>query len=103
MLKLLYKLIASIIFMTCLCTIATAANYYNGKTLFDQYCAQCHGNDGKGLLAGTPNFTRGQRLMRADKDLLTTIESGKNAMPAFQGVLSREEMLDTLAYIRMFF
>ena len=80
-----------------------AADYFKGKTLYSKHCVQCHGSDGKGQLAGTPNFTQGHRLMRSDVELLKTIETGKNAMPSFRGVLKHQEMLDTIAYIRTFF
>ena len=80
-----------------------AADVFNGNRIYQTYCEACHGNTGQGAMPGTPNFSRGQGLLQPDLALLNRIESGKNAMPAFQGVLENEEMLDVIAYLRTFF
>jgi len=38
--------------------------------------------------------------MRPDFTLLAAIRSGKNAMPAFQGVLTDRDILDVIAFLR---
>ena len=38
--------------------------------------------------------------MQADVGLLASIRSGKNAMPAYIGVLTDREILDVIAYLR---
>lgn len=47
-----------------------------------------------------PNFIRGERMMRPDQELVSIISSGKGLMPSFDQQLSREEILNVLAYIR---
>ena len=80
-----------------------AADVFKGKTVYETYCQACHGPSGRGAMAGTPNFTRGQQLMRSDLSLFASISTGKNAMPGFQGVLTENEILDVITYIRTFY
>lgn len=82
---------------------AGAADYFNGKRLYTSYCEGCHGASGQGEIPGTPNFTRGNTLMRPDLQLYVQIRDGKNAMPGFQGVLDENEILDVISYIRSFY
>jgi cytochrome c6 len=82
---------------------ANAGNVFNGKSLYATYCQNCHGENGRGSLSGTPNFSRGLSLMKPDARLYDAIDSGRNAMPAFRGVLKNEEIYDLIAYIRSFY
>jgi cytochrome c6 len=82
---------------------AIAGNVFNGKSLYATYCQSCHGESGRGSLSGTPNFTRGLSLMKPDARLFDSIDSGRNAMPAFRGVLKDEEIYDLITYIRSFY
>lgn len=77
-----------------------AADPFKGKQLYNANCAVCHGPSGQGVMPGTPNFTRADALMRPDFTLLTAIRSGKNAMPAFQGILSDRDIMDVIAFMR---
>ena len=79
---------------------AQAADVFNGKKIYQNYCESCHGPRGQGQMAEVPNFTRGQTLMRSDLAIFESVRSGKNAMPAFWGVLEEQEILDVIAYIR---
>ena len=38
--------------------------------------------------------------MRPDTLLLSAIRNGKNAMPAYQGILSDADILDVIAFVR---
>ncbi len=38
--------------------------------------------------------------MSSDRALITFIQSGKAAMPAYRGVLSNQDTLDVIAYLR---
>lgn len=82
---------------------ATAADFFKGETLYRTYCESCHGSRGEGLIGGAPNFTHGQALMKTDASLYDIIMQGKNAMPAFLGVLEEEEYYDVISYIRSFY
>ena len=81
---------------------ATAANYFNGESIYNKYCQSCHGTRGQGVIGGAPNFARGQGLMKPDATLYEVLVDGKNAMPAFRGVLKEEEFFDVITYIRSF-
>ena len=82
---------------------ACAGNYFSGESVYQKYCQSCHGNRGQGVIGGAPNFARGQGLMKPDAGLYDIIYGGRNAMPAFRGVLKEEEYYDVIAYIRSFY
>ncbi len=82
---------------------AAAADFFKGETLYRTYCESCHGSRGEGLIGGAPNFARGQVLMKPDASIYDVIMHGKNAMPAFLGVLEEEEYYDVISYIRSFY
>jgi len=77
-----------------------AADMVRGGNLYAAHCSACHGASGVSRMPGTPNFARNTGLMQPDMSLLTTIKSGKNVMPAFQGILSDRDILDVIVYIR---
>ena len=81
---------------------AQAADVFSGERIYSKLCVGCHGSGGGGQSAmpGAPSFARGQTLMRPDGALLQTLRNGKNAMPAYLGVLDDYEMLDVIAYLR---
>lgn len=81
---------------------AHAADVFKGRDLYGKHCEICHGPNGKGMLASSPDFTRGQGLLRTDLSLVETIRNGRGVMPAFRGLLSNQEMLDVIAYLRTF-
>ena len=83
-----------------LCGAASAADVFEGRKLYTTYCASCHGPAGVAVMPGTPSFARGDRLMQPDAGLLASIRAGRNAMPAFAGVLRDREILDVIAYLR---
>jgi cytochrome c6 len=83
-----------------LVTSVHAADTQNGAKLYAQYCASCHGPNGKGSFAGVPDFSRGNTLLRSDGALLATIKAGKGAMPGFLGILRERDLFDVIAYIR---
>ena len=84
----------------CCAAVVSAADVFNGKAVYTDYCQGCHGRSGRGEMPGTPNFTRGGTLMQPDLSLYRQVADGKNAMPGFLGVLSEQEILDVISYIR---
>lgn len=80
-----------------------AADIDLGRKIYQQHCVMCHGNDGRGSMAGAPDFKRGQGLMQSDQALLTRIRNGKNACPAYRGILDEQDTLDVIAFIRTLF
>jgi len=77
-----------------------AADTFKGQKLYASNCAVCHGASGNSVMPGAPNFSRGERVLQPDFVLLASIRSGKNAMPAFQGILSDRDIMDVIAYLR---
>ncbi len=80
--------------------LAQAADPLKGAKTYNERCSDCHGPRGVPTMPGVPDFSRNQRLMQTDMDLIKTISVGKGMMPAFQGVLSEREILDVIAYLR---
>lgn len=87
-----------------LCTLAAAAgeaaDIFAGQAIYEVHCANCHGFDGRPLIPGSPDFTRGEGLLNPDAVLIDTIRSGRNLMPAFNRIISEQEMLNVLDYVR---
>lgn len=79
-----------------------AADLNEGRRVYKEQCAYCHGAEGSGELPGMPNFQRGERLMQADQSLLRVISDGQGSMPSFAGLLDEREILDVIAYLRTF-
>ena len=79
---------------------ALAANPVNGKKVFEDNCASCHGADGTAVMAGVPHFSKGERLEKPDAQLLVAIRNGVNVMPAWKGLISDTDQADALAYAR---
>lgn len=79
---------------------AIAADVMRGANLYRMHCAACHGQNGIAAMPTAPSFQRGERLMQPDMMLLQSVKTGKNAMPAFIGILNDREILDVVAYLR---
>jgi mono/diheme cytochrome c family protein len=77
-----------------------AADYFNGRQVYEMHCQACHGVDGRSMVPGTPDFTNGDALFRPDTELFQQIREGKGVMPAFRGMLSDSEIRDVIAYVR---
>lgn len=69
-----------------------------GARLYEKYCATCHGDD----LQNNSGVTFDLRRLQADDEarFVNAVQHGKNAMPSWQGVLSREQIEALWTYIR---
>jgi len=79
---------------------AGAADVSKGAQLYARHCASCHGPGGISVMPGAPHLARGERMMQPDMALLASLKAGKNAMPAYIGILADREILDVIAYSR---
>ena len=97
-------IISVVIFLNILLAASPvlAGDPFAGSNIYVQHCANCHGGDGRGVIAGTPSFRGGVLMTRSDSDLKSTIRSGKNVMPAFRGLLDDQQIDDVVTYIRTF-
>jgi mono/diheme cytochrome c family protein len=83
----------------------------SGEQLYQRYCRGCHGEEGKGdgltFQPHVDNLTRkGYIEHLPDAYLFLAITKGgagigkSNAMPAWESTLSKQQMVDIIAYIR---
>lgn len=79
---------------------AQAADIIRGAQMYRVHCASCHGPDGNSSWPGAPNIARREGMMQPDTVLLQRLRTGKGAMPGFQGMLSDQDILNTIAYSR---
>lgn len=87
--------------MLALCSgSARAADMIKGGELYATHCASCHGTSGISVMPSAPNFARNENLLQPDLLILTSIRNGKNAMPAYQGILSDSDIMDVIVYLR---
>ena len=84
----------------------------HGDVIFHQTCAACHGDDGRGKVPGTPDFTaKGGVLSLPHADLTDHIQNGFSepgkplAMPARGGNpnLTDQDIKDVHAYLHKAF
>jgi mono/diheme cytochrome c family protein len=71
------------------------ANLIEGKRLFTQNCAACHGDDGKGGHTGGAPLDRVTDLAAA----IQTVTNGRNNMPPFRNPFTPEQIRDVSAYV----
>jgi mono/diheme cytochrome c family protein len=102
----------AVIFGTTLST--DAANAEEGKKLYGQYCASCHGQSGKGdgpaaaALNPKPRDHTDKEYMSklSDDDLMNVIKNGGASigksplMPPWGASLKDDQIKDVVAYVR---
>jgi len=71
------------------------ANLVEGKRIFTQTCAVCHGEDGKGGHTGGAPLDRVSDLAAA----MQTVTAGRNNMPPFRTAFTPEQIRDVSAYV----
>jgi mono/diheme cytochrome c family protein len=68
-----------------------------GAAVFGENCSTCHGATGKGG-SGGPDLTT-MPLAQTEEGAIQQVTNGGGGMPAFQGVLSEEEIENVAAYV----
>lgn len=95
-------LIPSIVALAVAAETATAAEA-NGKMLFEQKCAICHGKDGVAKPAGkgSKNFNDPAFQKEWTADAISKIVTeGKGKMPAYRSKLQPEEIAAIAAHVK---
>lgn len=78
-----------------------AGNPIEGKKIwFKHNCPICHGADGKAVIVGTPNFSRGERMNKPDRILMLAIFTGTDIMPGMRGILRERDVANVVTFIR---
>lgn len=77
----------------------------DGKQIYDQYCARCHGMDGAGVPEQPAALGRLNNLAamssKSDQQLMGVIRAGKApAMPGFAGEFTEAKLMVLTAYVR---
>ncbi|MCY3577076.1 MAG: cytochrome c [bacterium] len=71
-----------------------------GRSVFVDRCSSCHDADGSGTGDG-PRLNRGRlvQVYANPDDAVAVVSEGRNRMPAFGGLLTRDEIDAVLRYI----
>ena len=77
-----------------------AASTIEGQKIYDRNCAMCHGNQGVSVMASAPSFKHGEGLFASDISIAEHIKKGRNACPAFIGIIRDQQIFDVIAYLR---
>lgn len=80
---------------------ASAGDPKAGKKVWESNsCPSCHGMDGRPVVPRVPDFSKGDRMLKPDSQLISSIAKGGNIMPGFRGLLKPQQMIDVVVYIR---
>ena len=101
--KSLTRTICIFVFLFCTPLAAYAGNPMVGAGLYSAHCVKCHGGNGRATMAGTPDLIVHQLISKSNHQLISTIKNGKGIMPAYQGLLTEQQLDDILAYLKTFF
>ncbi len=81
----------------------TAPVAADGQAIFAEKCAGCHGEDGKGKVEGSRDFTDVDYLRAAAPvDFFAVVTNGKGKMPAFKDELSDDKRWNTTYFLWSF-
>lgn len=83
---------------------AAKGNAAEGKTLYTNLCARCHGPAAAGMqlpmIGAVPSLVDDAVKAKPDAELAGTIWNGRKNMPAFQGQLDPTQLSHVLAHVR---
>ncbi len=68
----------------------------NGKVIFTQVCAACHGQDGKLGIGGAKDLSQSKLK---HEEVVQMVSKGKGLMQPYEGVLSEQEIEAVATYI----
>ncbi len=96
------------VFLILLFFLASPALAADGPALYKEYCARCHGDNGRannwrGYLYFARDFSdRDWQRARSDTQLLDSINKGPRIMPAYANQLTEAEKEALIAVMRSF-
>ena len=87
--------------LAALVAMPLAAWADGGADTFKAKCQMCHGENGKGKMAGTHDWSSADVQKMSDADLTKMITDGKPPkMPAQKGKLTDDQVKALVSYIR---
>ena len=95
-----FMLVIALVFVFAIAVSARAGDMQKGREVYEMHCVACHGMDGYAVDMTIPSFANGDRMFLMDQEMLQSIRTGKNLMPAFRGLLSDQEIRDVITYLR---
>ena len=102
----MHKIALAVLVILASLTSAQAGNAKNpGKSIFQENCVFCHGDDGSGktppgIALGAHNLTSREVSKKSDTELAQTISQGRNKMPSFSNKLNDSQIHELILYIR---
>ncbi|MGF1778706.1 c-type cytochrome [Vibrio nomapromontoriensis] len=108
-----YFIAASLLTLTSFCYASSSnsndgGSNNSGETLYPTYCVSCHGVKGHGdgiagqALAEAPsNIYQGlNSFFESEAELVDTVLTGNEGMPAWKGVLTKQQVIEIFDYIQ---
>ena len=88
-----------------ICVSAQASKTPEGRKIYDQQCAKCHGPDGAGnttvgKAVGAKDLRSPETQKLTDEEIYAQIENGKGNMPPFRGTLNKDQINSLIPVIR---
>ncbi len=71
-----------------------------GKSLYEKFCAGCHGFNGVAAYVHSPSFALGETLEKSDAELMISVLRGKGEMPNWDNKFPIDELQDALRFVR---
>lgn len=108
-----YFIAATLLTLTSLCYASSSnsddrGNSHSGEALYSTYCVSCHGVKGHGdgiagqtLTEAPSNIYQGlNSFFESEAELIDTVLYGNEEMPAWKGVLSKQQVIEIFDYIQ---
>ena len=71
-----------------------------GETTYTKFCGGCHGYNGIAYYINSPSFALRERMHKSDSELTHSIKNGLGAMPAWEDMLSDQQVSSLVNFIR---
>jgi mono/diheme cytochrome c family protein len=97
----------ALLFAVMWASASQAANVQEGKKVYEDKCAGCHGEDGSantaiGQAVKAADLRSPATNQKTDAEIYQQIEKGKGNMPPFGSSLNKDQINDLIAYVRGF-
>lgn len=99
--------VLALLFAVMWASTSQAGSVQEGKKIFEDKCAKCHGEDGSGdtvigKAVKAADLRSADAKKKTDAELYQQIDKGKGNMPPFGSSLDKEQINDLISYVREF-